>query len=476
MNRLAFVALAFLILPLQAVAELRITELAWMGTSVSADDEWIELYNDEGEPLSLSGYRLEWGSGSPPKKALLSGTTTTGGYLLLERTNDDSVPGIKADVICHGALVDGGEVIYIKKEDGTVIFTLNLNVLGGWLAGDKSTKETMQWNGNAWVTATATPKAPYLGSATSTNNTATSTATTTAETAIVAQSISSHSSPVALSVAPAKSIITISLGRDRLGLVDIPLLFSIFSFDSTGSPFRGNISTRWSFGDGSVSDGVESRHSYSSPGEYVVIATARYLGEEAVARINVSVVVPELVLFYNEYGVGVVNNGKTEVNIGGFVLGDEKDSVTFPEDVIIKSKASVIFSTSTQSVLKNISNIFLYSPLKKVVTGPVVHRDKKEETLAVLSQEAKTLVIANLEKEINALRVKIAQSSFLPKKKINKIVTDSPTVVPATDNKTLPEKSVALLAPIVIKKEPGFLTKVVQLPARAWKAFKERVF
>jgi hypothetical protein len=480
MNRLAFLALAFLLLPLSASAELRITEVAWMGrmtsTTTLVNDEWIEIYNDGGKPLSLSGYSLEWDSTNKPKVVSLFGDISAGGYFLLERDDDKSVPDIKADLIYPyvNALSNEGEVINIKK-DGASVFTLDAS--GGWPAGDNGTKETMQWSGSTWVTATATPKAPYTGSASSTNNNvATSTATTTPEVNTSSQNISSHSSPVALSVAPIKNTITISLGRDRLGLVDIPLLFSIFSFDSAGAPFRGNISTRWSFGDGSGTDGIDAHHSYSAPGEYVVIATVRYLGEEAIARINVTIAIPDLALFSNEYGVGIINNGKEEINIGGFNLGDEKDKSVLPEDTIIKSKANVIFATSTQSLLKNISSISLSTPLGKVLAGPFAYK-KEESSSVTLSEEAKVLTIANLKKEISSLQIKITSLTSLREKTPQKVMPAPSSFVPVPkEEKVLPEKNVALLAPITVEKEPGFLAGVASFPGRAWRTFKEIVF
>jgi hypothetical protein len=35
-----------------------ISEIAWMGTSTSANDEWIELYNNSASPVSLSGWLI----------------------------------------------------------------------------------------------------------------------------------------------------------------------------------------------------------------------------------------------------------------------------------------------------------------------------------------------------------------------------------------------------------------------------------
>ena len=72
-----------------------ISEVAWMGTSVSTADEWIELYSAGG--ANLSGWVLKTEDGGMTVN--LSGAVPAGGYFLIERTNDDTVPGIAADLI-----------------------------------------------------------------------------------------------------------------------------------------------------------------------------------------------------------------------------------------------------------------------------------------------------------------------------------------------------------------------------------------
>lgn len=47
-----------------AFASVRITEIAWMGTAESQFGEWIELYNDSAENVSLSGWKLYEGGES----------------------------------------------------------------------------------------------------------------------------------------------------------------------------------------------------------------------------------------------------------------------------------------------------------------------------------------------------------------------------------------------------------------------------
>ncbi|GAB4135257.1 MAG: hypothetical protein Kow00104_19660 [Rhodothalassiaceae bacterium] len=134
-----------------------------MGTTTSANDEWIELHNVGSSPVELAGWRLVAADGTPD--IALSGTIAAGGYFLLERTDDLSVPGIAADLIYSGALSNTGETL--RLQDGTGIVQDSLN---GWPAGDNASKATMERTATGWQTASAsydvgfgTPRAPNTG-------------------------------------------------------------------------------------------------------------------------------------------------------------------------------------------------------------------------------------------------------------------------------------------------------------------------
>jgi hypothetical protein len=88
------------------------------------------------------------------------------GYLLVERTtasSPDPVPGINDESGSFGGsgFANTGESLVLKDADDALIQSLDFS--SGWPAGDSATKETMQWNGTTWVTATPTPKAPFSG-------------------------------------------------------------------------------------------------------------------------------------------------------------------------------------------------------------------------------------------------------------------------------------------------------------------------
>jgi len=155
--------LLFGALQVAAAAEVEINELAWMGTTQSTADEWIELRNTTSGTISLNGWTLTAADGTP--SIALSGTIPGAGFFLLERTDDSSVPGVAANQLYTGALENGGETLELRDGAGTLIDSAS-----GWSAGDNATKATMERNGTGWQTATAaydvglgTPKAANTG-------------------------------------------------------------------------------------------------------------------------------------------------------------------------------------------------------------------------------------------------------------------------------------------------------------------------
>ena len=122
--------------PLDAV----INEIAWMGSTVLGNDEWIELYNNTENSINLDGWQLAAQDGTP--KINLSGTIPANGFYLLERTNDDTVPGISADKIYTGALGNNGENLKLYDNLNNIVDEVNCSEK--WLAGDNAAKQTME--------------------------------------------------------------------------------------------------------------------------------------------------------------------------------------------------------------------------------------------------------------------------------------------------------------------------------------------
>ncbi len=117
-----------------------INEIAWIGTINSANDEWIELYNNSQNPINLEGWKIITSDGTPEIK--LSGTIPANGFYLLERTDDNTVPNIPADQIYKGGLGNSGEDLKLYDNSGILVDEVNCS--SGWFAGNNKTKQTIE--------------------------------------------------------------------------------------------------------------------------------------------------------------------------------------------------------------------------------------------------------------------------------------------------------------------------------------------
>lgn len=143
MFRYAFVLIAIMCIGAVAWGEapttVVITEVAWMGTQASANDEWIELFNPGDQEVNLSGWTLRWGD----QTVQLKGVIPAHGYYLLERSDESTVFDVTADVIYSGGLRNGGEALQLLDGSGQVVDFANGDG-GPWPAGDAGRKATMQ--------------------------------------------------------------------------------------------------------------------------------------------------------------------------------------------------------------------------------------------------------------------------------------------------------------------------------------------
>ena len=121
------------------------SEIAWMGNDFSANDEWIELFNNSSKSVNLNGWRIlnengkieiVFDTGNIPEKS----------FYTLERTDDNSIPSSPADKIYAGALANGGE--WLRLFDAKCELVDEVDAKGGWeiLGGDNNSKRTLERN------------------------------------------------------------------------------------------------------------------------------------------------------------------------------------------------------------------------------------------------------------------------------------------------------------------------------------------
>jgi len=135
-----------------AQGKIILNEVAWMGTAANYADEWIELKNAAGREIDLDGWQLRNKSGSIgivfPEKSAMS----AGGLFLLERSDDDSVAGVKADLIYTGSLANSKEELFLF--DANCELQDRVVAAPGWPGGSNKTKQTLERAANSlWQTS-----------------------------------------------------------------------------------------------------------------------------------------------------------------------------------------------------------------------------------------------------------------------------------------------------------------------------------
>ena len=140
-----------------------INEIAWMGTAISANDEWIELKNTTSSPVSLSDWQLLDKANQIQVIFASQDAVAANGFYLLERTDDVTLPNIFADKIYTGALSNTEESLRLFNASCVLVDEVLANP--NWSGGDNDTKKTMERAADlAWQTyygenGTGTPKA-----------------------------------------------------------------------------------------------------------------------------------------------------------------------------------------------------------------------------------------------------------------------------------------------------------------------------
>ena len=117
-----------------------ISEINWMGSEESSDDEWIELKNTSQYEVDVTGWKLL--NEDRDLNVVLSGVIKSRDLFLLERGGDETVLGMAADAIYTGALSNQGENIYLFDEHCNLID--EAKSLDGWQGGDKNNYKTME--------------------------------------------------------------------------------------------------------------------------------------------------------------------------------------------------------------------------------------------------------------------------------------------------------------------------------------------
>lgn len=364
MSKLLVICLTVFIFPAFAFADVIINEIAWMGSPIKAGEtanmasngEWIELYNGGSESVDLSGWRLTAIDGQPDISfgdTCVNATIAAGGYFLLERTDDDSVPGVSADCIYTGALNNTSEHLQLLNISGSVVDSVNAT--DGWPAGDNTIKETMQRSGNTWITALATPKAvnASIGSSDSSENDSktdpggNSSPPNTNNNSQASGADEPYVQPEDLPQIKADA------GEDMRAGVGEEVQFYPHAWGLRDEPLE-NARYLWNFGDGGTKEGQNVGHAYMFPGTYMVRLTVSS-GKYTVFD-DLRVTVSENTLVVSEVKPGTTgwvefeNKGNGTIHVGGWILETSESRFIIPSGTKIAPQSFVVLSAATTNI------------------------------------------------------------------------------------------------------------------------------
>lgn len=384
------------ILPVSAHASVLINEIAWMGTSASANDEWIELFNPGTDSVDVSGWMLIAADGEP--SITLSGIIGSGAFFLLERTDDESIPGIPADVIYVGTMANTGEIFELRDATGAIIDT----VVGGpdWelVGGDNVTKHTGQRQpDDTWITGVPTPS--MLNTAEDTGSVAGTSTQLSSSSGVKKKTVTGGYKQVVFAYA----------GEDRNVVVGARTAFEGFAVSDKNSRL-GVATYTWSFGDGATKRGKEVTHTFHEPGTYVV--TLKVSGEHQrskdsirVTAIPADVSVSETI--FGDGGAVYIRNHATvplDVSSWRILLGSETErgrdaSFVIPEETFIAPEAETPFPAEVTGLsLKDGDRVALAYPDGSIVAEHTAVEPEEEsmfvENETELMEENEVVVVS----------------------------------------------------------------------------------
>jgi hypothetical protein len=398
MKYIIFVFLCVLIIPTCTKAQIRINEIAWMGTSESQFGEWVELYNDGNTSVDLNGWKL-FVDGGATLMFTFTKSISAGGYLVIERTTastPDPLPGIQDESgsFGGGGLANTGEHIVLKDKEGVSIQSLNF--ASGWPAGDATTKQTMQWVSNAWGTASPTPKErnePVIEDHESNESEAPSSP-------VQDEKKKDHPKPSFKPVVP--HIVIDAPPHIHRGIESVfdayVALVDAFEGDRywTAGTFvfnMGNGDTR------SIPGGIPLSYTYEYPGTYMVTVqyyrTALDTNPILFGTEQVEVLVPEVSIEPIDSGkaVKITNKTSVEINLSGWNINEKQ----IPQGTILAPKASIVISAKLLGLSSISATTSLDTPdMDSSALIPLIHekdtRHPLEEIKAVVEDLVSTPV------------------------------------------------------------------------------------
>jgi len=388
--------------PVYAVS---ISEVAWMGSSASANHEWIELYNPDGA-VNVDGWTL---TDNMNLNINLTGTIPASSYVVLERNRSDGGSVVGTPFLNYaGALVNTGATLTLRRSDGSVVD----QVVGGenWqnIGGDNTTKETAQYTNSGWVTASPTPGAPNatVGSSPSPVSSTPVISNTTQATTNPKSSSSAEEPATRARYAHLPWELDMAIHAPATAQVNQPVIFrSIVS--GLGPTHLESLVYTWNFGDLTTGGGSKATNTYAYPGTYIVTLYATFAKREAVAQHTINILPVQFSLARVAGGdLQLYNDAPYDVDISGFELKSGGKTIVFPPRSFLTARSTLTIpvarignpapvtlfdqrgnwlASTITSATTEVAEV-TYAPLISVAPAPTVSQTIASQSSAVVEE------------------------------------------------------------------------------------------
>jgi hypothetical protein len=357
--------------PVVAWAQLEITEIMYDVSGTDTGREWIEVRNTGEVDEDLTTWKLFEANTAHKITAVGGATLASGVFAIIADVPDKFLadhPGFSGLIFDSVfSLSNSGETIALRDSMAVDLDTLVYDPAWGASGDEFSLQKTAD---GRWVAAVPTIAAATVATQSevppAAEEVVTSSTPTPASSAVENIAYAAYASQSIVNTDPDTIDLQVSSGRDRLGFTGIPLQFKAKIKKALGA--TSTLEHAWSMGDGVLQYGQTIWHTYVFAGDYSVILNSRTKQAEAVSKVRVRIIDPELSIpvATPEY-IDIRNAGTYEVNLGEMILMTGQKRFFLPPDTIVDSQKTIHLPASVTHFYDIDAGVLLVTPTRKVV-------------------------------------------------------------------------------------------------------------
>ena len=371
-------------IPLITNAQIIINEIQYNPDGPDGGYEWLELYNNSENPISIKGFTLRESDKNHRITQIdesLGWSIPNGGYAILADNptkfleKHPGYPGLVFD--SSFTLVNTGELLELLDTEGELLFGITYKPEWGG-DGDGS---TLGIENGAWKATNTSPGRPNTSFveesqeeevSEESSDSPTNTPSEASETKSFSPVVNIPAAYIRLADPDYKEkTIKADAGPDRTVLSGVPFIFS-----GTGYGLAGGIleesSYYWNFGDGIRQEGNEVLHAYTGPGTYtgtLKIVSGKYSHTD---HFLVTVVPPNISLTgsFEDQTIIIKNHSPHTIEVSNFILDHQNSSFTFPEESFISASSQIILNANSLELpLSDSEYLYFRAPNKHLINS-----------------------------------------------------------------------------------------------------------